>query len=267
MKLTILGMAGSFPSPESPASSYLVQATDADGRTWSVLMDLGSGALGALQRAASPFDVDAVAISHMHPDHFADLCGFYVYLKYHPVCGSERGTGRPPTPVYAPASAEQRLAEAYGLEAEESMRGQLDFRTWQPGTTVTVGPLEIEPVAVHHPVPAYGIRVTGPSSVEPGRRVTLAYTGDTDSCDGVVELARSVDLLLAEAAFVEGRDSVRGVHLTGLRAAEAATEAGAARLLLTHIPSWNDPAVTLAEARSAYSGPVEVVSPGATYEI
>lgn len=265
MKLTILGMAGSFPSPDSPASSYLVQTTDADGRTWSLLMDLGSGALGALQREVNPFEVDAVAISHLHPDHFADLCGFYVYLKYHPVCGSERGTGRPPTPVYAPAAAEQRLAEAYGLEAHESMAGQLDFRAWQPGTTTTVGPFEIEPVAVHHPVPAYGVRVTGPSTVEPGRRVTLAYTGDTDACDGVVELARSVDLLLAEAAFVEGRDSVRGVHLTGLRAGEAATEAGAARLLLTHIPAWNDPAVTEAEARSAYDGPVEVVTPGATY--
>ena len=265
MKLTILGMAGSFPSPESPASSYLVQTTDADGRTWSLLMDLGSGALGALQREVNPFEVDAVAISHLHPDHFADLCGFYVYLKYHPVCGSERGTGRPATPVYAPAVAEQRLAEAYGLEAHESMSGQLDFHAWEPGTTTTVGPFEIEPVAVDHPIPAYGVRVTGPSSMRPGERATLAYTGDTDSCDGLVELARSVDLLLAEAAFVEGRDSVRGVHLTGLRAGEAATQAGAGRLLLTHIPSWNDPEVTVAEARSSFSGPVEVVAPGASY--
>lgn len=101
--------------------------------------------------------------------------------------------------------------------------------------------------------------------MRPGERATLAYTGDTDSCDGLVELARSVDLLLAEAAFVEGRDSVRGVHLTGLRAGEAATQAGAARLLLTHIPSWNDPEVTVAEARSSFSGPVEVVTPGASY--
>ena len=145
------------------------------------------------------------------------------------------------------------------------MRGQLDIQAWQPGSTTTVGPFEIEPVEVHHPVPAYGVRVTAPSSVDPTRRATVAYTGDTDACGGVVELARSADLLLAEAAFVEGRDTVRGVHLTGLRAGEVATEAGAARLLLTHVPAWNDPAVTLAEAQSAYAGPVEVVTPGATY--
>ena len=54
MRLTILGCAGSFPSADSAASGYLVQAEDADGRTWSVLLDLGNGALGALQRYGDP---------------------------------------------------------------------------------------------------------------------------------------------------------------------------------------------------------------------
>lgn len=48
MRLTIIGCSGSFPGPQSPASCYLLQAHH-EGRTWSVVLDLGSGALGPLQ--------------------------------------------------------------------------------------------------------------------------------------------------------------------------------------------------------------------------
>ncbi|MEP7763319.1 MBL fold metallo-hydrolase [Sanguibacter sp. 25GB23B1] len=265
MRLTIVGMAGSFPSPSSPASCYLVQADDDAGRTWSVVLDLGSGALGALQEVVDPFDVDAVAISHTHPDHFADLCGYYVYRRYHPVRGAVRDPALPPTPVHGPSDIESRVAEAYGLPADEQMTGQLAFLAWEQGRTVRVGPIEIEPFLVEHPVQAYGFRVTGPSSSTPGERVTLAYTGDTDSCPALVGLAAGVDLFLAEAAFVEGRDAVRGIHLTGRRAGLVAQEAGARRMLLTHVPAWNDPEVSVAEARGVYTGPVDLAVRGAVY--
>ena len=265
MKLTIVGMAGSFAAPSSPASCYLVQADDDAGRTWSLVLDLGNGSLGALQQVIDPFAVDAVAISHMHPDHFADLCGYYVFLKYHPERGSEVDANRTAVPLYGPAEAERRLADSYGLPDGETMTGQFDFRTWIPGTSAQVGPFTLEPVAVEHPIPAYGVRVTGPSTLVPGTAVTLAYTGDTDVCEGLYALAQSADLLLAEAAFVEGRDDACGIHLTGRRAGQVATKAGAARLLLTHVPAWNDPAVSVAEAQAVYDGPVEVVEQGRSY--
>lgn len=267
MKLTIVGMAGSFASPASPASCYLLQADDAAGRTWSLVLDLGSGSLGALQRVIDPFDVDAIAISHLHPDHFSDLCGYYVYRKYHPERGSERDPGLVPTPVHGPAGTEARVAESYGLGEGETMRGQFDFRAWQTGTATDIGPLSIEPFLVEHPVEAYGFRVTGPSSADPGTRVTLAYTGDTDVCPAAFALAQDADVLLAEAAFVEGRDDARGIHLTGRRAGRIAADAGARHLLLTHIPSWNDAAVSVAEARGEFDGPTEVVRPGATFTL
>jgi len=59
MRLTVIGCSGSFAGPDSPASSYLVQADDGQ-RTWNVLFDLGSGALGALQRHVDPADLDAL---------------------------------------------------------------------------------------------------------------------------------------------------------------------------------------------------------------
>ncbi|WP_454853365.1 MBL fold metallo-hydrolase [Promicromonospora soli] len=274
MRLVPFGVSGSFPGPATPASSYLVHVSAAESaaagheaRDWNVLLDLGNGALGTLQRHMDPMALDAVSISHLHPDHCADLAGLYVYLRYHPERGSLRTGPRAPLPVYGPSTAELHVALSYGLSDGESMENDFDFRSWAEHRLVEVGPLTIEPHRVFHPVETYGVRITGPSSS--GGTTTLAYTGDTDACASVVELARDVDLLLSEAAFLEGRDDVveRGIHLTGHRAGQVATEAGARRLLLTHLPVWNDPADTLAEARGSYAGPVEVAEQGKTYEL
>jgi ribonuclease BN (tRNA processing enzyme) len=267
MRLVVVGCSGSFAGPTGPASSYLVQAEDGTGRTWTIVLDLGNGAFGGLQRVVDPFALDAVAISHLHPDHFVDLCGLYVYRRYHPERGLVR-TGRlDPLVVWGPQATERRLAEAYGTEGDEDMRSAFAFRSWDPRRPTRIGPFELEPFRVEHPVEAYGLRVSGPSSLHPSQRATLAYTGDTDACDAAVELARDADLLLAEAAFEDGRDDVRGVHLTGSRAGQLAAAAGARRVVLTHLPAWNDPERVLRPAREAYDGPLEIAAPGAVYVV
>ena len=98
-----MGCAGSFPSPDSPASCYLVEADDGDGRTWRVVLDLGSGALGPLQRYTRLDALDAVVLSHLHPDHFVDVCGLYVARRYSPD-GPVAGA----LPVYGPAATGAR---------------------------------------------------------------------------------------------------------------------------------------------------------------
>ena len=71
MRLTIVGCSGSMAGPTSPASSYLVQADgeglDGHPRTYSVLLDLGSGAFGPLQALTDVAQIDAVALRHLHP--------------------------------------------------------------------------------------------------------------------------------------------------------------------------------------------------------
>lgn len=262
MKLTVIGCAGSFPGPDSAASCYLVQADDDAGQTWNVVLDLGSGALGPLQRLIDPGDIDLIGLTHLHPDHVADVCGLHVFLKYRPADPS-RPHRHPPVPVHGPFGTASRLGEMYGVEPGESLTEFLAVHTWQPGRPVQIGPMSITPVAVEHPVPAYGIRVRGPSSLDPGRTVTIAYSGDTDACDGLDELATDADVLVAEAAFVEGRDdAIRGIHLTGRRAGQAAATGAARRLVITHVPAWNDPGVALAEARAVYDGPIDSARPG-----
>jgi ribonuclease BN (tRNA processing enzyme) len=253
-----VGCAGSFPSPDSPASCYLVEADDLQLRTWRVLLDLGSGALGPLQRHVRLDALDAVVLSHLHPDHFTDVCGLYVFRRYAPG-GPVPGT----VPVYGPSGVAARIGQAYGADPAD-LGTAFDLRELADGRPVTLGPLTITPYRMEHPVEAYGFRV----EARAGRRTeVLAYTGDTDACEALLPLAKGADLLLAEASFQEGRDEARGVHLTGLRAGQAAAEAGCRRLLLTHVPVWTEPEVVLAEARSAFPGPVELARPGAVHVV
>jgi len=257
VRVTIVGCAGTFPSATSPASSYLVEADDDAGRTWHVLLDLGNGALGPLQQYCDPAELDLVGLSHLHPDHVADVSGLFVYLKYHP--SGQAG----PIEIIGPFGTASRLGEAYGLEPGEDMTPQFNVSVWQPGSAVRIGPLELFPTAVEHPVPAYAVRVIGPSEADPARQVTFVYSGDSDACDALDQAARNADVLLCEASFLEGRDDdVRGIHLTGRRAGETATRAGVRMLVLTHIPAWNDPADSLAEARTVYDGPLGLAHAG-----
>ena len=96
----------------------------------------------------------------------------------------------------------------------------------------------------------------------------LAFTGDTDECDNLTPLLRAADLALVDSAFVDGRDTVAGIHLSGSRAAAAAVRAGGVRrLVLTHLPPWNDPEVCRTQAAAVWPGEVELAQPGAAYEL
>jgi ribonuclease BN (tRNA processing enzyme) len=255
VRLTIIGCSGSFAGPTSPASSYLVQA-EHEGRTFSLVLDLGNGSLGALQRHLALDELDAVALSHLHPDHCVDLCGLYVTRKY-------RIGGMPPEPlpVHGPADTAPWLARVYPGLTEEAVHRQFAFRPLADGQRSSIGPFTVTAHRVNHPVEAYGFRVEADGKV-------LAYSGDTDSCDALGPLFTGADLVLVDSAFVDGRDAAEGIHLSGSRAARAAVDAGGVkRLMLTHIPPWNDPDVCRAQAAVVWPGDVELAEPDATYEL
>ncbi|WP_102509112.1 MBL fold metallo-hydrolase [Sanguibacter massiliensis] len=265
MRLTIVGCTGSMAGPEAAASSYLLEADDADGRTWRVLLDCGSGAFGPLQALVDPTTIDAVGVTHMHPDHFADLCGLYVYLRYHPTDGTTARQCERPLEVRGPEGAGAKVAATFGMAPEEDF-DCMSFSGWD-GDPWQVGPMRVEAFRVEHPVEAYALRVTGPSDEDPSREVSVVYSGDTDECDGIVEAARDADLLLVEAAFLEGRDEPRGIHLTGVRAGRVATRAGARRVVLTHLQPWTDPVRAVAEATTTYAGPIDLARPRAVHVV
>jgi ribonuclease BN (tRNA processing enzyme) len=253
MKLTVVGCSGSYPGPDSPASCYLIEA-DHDGRTWRLLMDLGSGALGELQRFVDPLTIDAVLLSHLHADHCLDLCGYYVLRKYHP------DGAQPRLPVYGPLDTAGRMARAYDLPENPGMTVEFDFRPWMPSEPVRIGPFTVEATLVEHPVEAYGLRVSSGGKL-------LAYTGDSGRCAQLERVARGADLLLAEASFHHEADNPPGIHLTGTDCGDLARTSAVDRLVITHVPPWYDPRDMLAAAQEVWGGAAELATQGATYTL
>jgi ribonuclease BN (tRNA processing enzyme) len=248
MRLTVLGCAGSFPGPESACSAYLVEAEG-----FRLLIDFGSGSLSALQRYAGLHAIDAIMLTHLHCDHMLDACTYVVVRRYAP-------TGpMPALPVYAPAGAAERISAAYSADGEP-VDDVYTFYGLQPGT-FPIGPFAVTVDRVNHPIETYGVRLEHRGRV-------LAYSSDTAPCEALLRLAAGADLFLCEASYLDGVDNPPDLHLTGREAGEAATKADVGKLLLTHlVPAWGSEASTVEAAVAAYAGPVEIVRPGARYDL
>lgn len=265
LDVTVVGCSGSVPGPHSAGSCYLVQA-EVGGRTWSIVLDLGNGALGSLQRYVHPMELDAVLLSHLHADHCIDLTGLYVWARYGPQPAGRSVRGR--LPVYGPEGTADRLSHAYmaesagheSAEPDGGLEEAFDFHLLVDRRPITIGPMCITPIAVRHPVPTFGFRV------QIGAGPVLAYTGDTDSCPALTPLMKDAAVVLADCAYVDGRDDQQGVHLSGSRAGAAATQAGGVReLVLTHLTPWTDPEVCLQQAARTWAGPLSIARPGSRY--
>lgn len=249
MRLTVVGCAGSFPNAQSPASCYLVEH---DGHR--LLLDLGNGALGALQSHVDlvwPGALDAVILSHCHVDHFVDMASLYVQRHYAPEPTSEM------LPVLGPSDCRTRVAAAYGMADVALLDAEFDFQLLDGEQHV--GPFRITSVPAAHPVEAYSVRV----EVD-GR--SLVYSGDTGPNAELVSLAEGADLALFEASFV-GDGNPPDVHLSARQAARIAQDAGAARLVLTHLVAWNDDQQVLREGREMFSGPLVLAFPGMVIDL
>ncbi len=258
MELVVIGCSGSVSGPDSPASCYLVRSRHA-GRTFSLLLDLGPGAFGALYREMDPVDLDAVALTHLHPDHCLDVCALYVASRYSP------SAPWPAKTVYGPSGTAKRLEAAYeaptAIEPGPGLSQQFAFVDWQP--TQRIGPFEVATIRVDHPVEAYALRIT---DTNPGGG-TLAYSGDTGPTSALVQIARDADVLLVESAFLDRPGNPPGLHLNGREAAAAGSAAAVGAVILTHIPPWHDRQRVLAEAAPHFPGPVELATTGARWTI
>ena len=248
MRLTVLGCSGSVPGPAAPASSYLLEHGG-----FRLLLDLGSGAFGALQRHLDPAEVDAVVLSHLHPDHCFDMAPMIVHRRY------ASAARLPRIPVLGPSGTQDRLATAYDPQARDRLWDLFEFAAVTSGER-ELGPFRLRFARVSHPVPTHAVRVTA------GGRA-LAYSADTGPDDALVTMAEGADVLLCEASFDDGAANPPNLHLTGREAGEHATRAGVGRLLVTHVPPWVDAARTAEAATAAFGGPTDLVAAGQAYDL
>jgi ribonuclease BN (tRNA processing enzyme) len=252
MKLTVLGCSGSVPGPDSPASGYLLEAEG-----YRLVLDLGHGAFGALQRYVRPSEVDAIVISHLHADHCIDLTAYIVALRYGRegyLCAGPEGR----IPLVGVPGTRDRLEAAYDpLARKLSLHEIFTFATPTDGE---LGPFRLSYALMNHPTPTNGVRV------ECGDR-SLVYSADTGESAELVRLAEGADVLLCEASVAPDEELVPDLHMTGRMAGEHADKAGVERLIVTHVPPWNSVQVAADEAAAAFHGPVEVAQPGAEFWI
>jgi ribonuclease BN (tRNA processing enzyme) len=217
------------------------------------VVDLGSGALGNLQRHIGVEEVDAVYITHLHADHCIDLVAYFYARRYHP-------SGMlPRLPVYGPHGTRYRIHAAFEEPPVDGFDDVFDFQERAAGV-LQIGPFTITSGIVEHPIECHGLRI------EAGGRV-LTYSGDSGNSDTLVQLAQGADAFLCEASWPSTPTPPPGIHLTGREAGEHATKAGAKRLLLTHLMPFHDPQAMVAEAKETFEGELELVRAGATYTV
>jgi ribonuclease BN (tRNA processing enzyme) len=239
MELIILGSGTGVPSLTRGSPGFLVKAGNQ-----SILLDGGSGTLPRMLQAGVTYkDLDAVLYTHIHPDHCADLVPLIFAGKYQE----------------DPRTKDLLIIGGRGFRDYFEGLQWVHGRLIEPDTfrihtrearadEVKIGDLHIAALSLEHAPESVGYRLTST------RGKTLAYSGDTDYCPNIVELARGADLLLLECSFPEGL-KVKG-HLTPALAGRIAGEAGCTRLVLTHFYPPCDQADIKKECRDVFPGEV-----------
>jgi ribonuclease BN (tRNA processing enzyme) len=243
----VLGSSGTYPGPGRPCSGYLID----EGPT-SVLLDAGPGVAAALQAVGGEAGLDALVVTHAHPDHCCDVFALLNLFRFGP-------HPREGVLGFASEGVVGALAGFLGAAEDHALHRVFRWRTVTGGDTARVGPMELGFGLAAHQVPTLVV-----SLAAGGRR--LVYSADTGPGGDLAELAAGADLLLCEAT-IQGERGAWPYHLSAAEAGGVAREAGVGRLVLTHLPPMLDPARSVAEAAAAFGGPVEWAAPGSEVEV
>jgi ribonuclease BN (tRNA processing enzyme) len=271
LRLTVIGPGPAYTRRRGRTSScYLVR-----GGGSAVVLDMGHGSFAALGALLDPRTLDAIFISHLHPDHHIDLVPMRHYLKFGCSMAAK-------VPLHAPEGIRARY------DALNDEPGFLDALPGPPlvAGRLPIGALTVEAKRVTHTDSSYAFRVAlagggsgprdgpggsgpgdGPGGSGPGHGPGddgpgLVYSGDCGRGADLLALLRPGDTLLSEAAWGANPAIEEVEHLTAADAAAVAREGGAARLILTHILDDSRPIAALRIARGVYSGPVQLAAPG-----
>ena len=249
LHLAVLGAGPAYTDrPGASGAAYLVT----HGST-RILLDLGQGSFPRLFEHLPPEELDAVVVSHLHPDHFIDLVPLRHYLRFE---------FEPPrrVRVFGPSHLGERLDAVHaspGFAAEA-----FDLATLGE-VTRRIGDLQVEGRLVAHTDESYAIRVSVPGHDRPG----LVYSGDCGRAQDIAPLVRPGDALLAEVSFGAGPVPSGVQHLDGPAVGRLAVGSGAARVLLTHLQMGHDPDETVTSCRAQFEGPVTMVWPGTVVDL
>lgn len=229
MKLTVIGCFGAYPNAGGASSGYLVE----EGNT-KVLLDCGSGVLASIQERLSLGKLDAVILSHYHPDHDAD----FGCLQYAAMIETQLGKREKPLYAWGPDSKSL------------SFKHYCIGNSYEKQSAFQIGELRFDVLQNIHEITSYSIRVTASDGA------VLVYSGDTAYNLKLAQFAQAADCFLCEASFYSDRHNDTALHLTSIEAARLAAEARVKQLVLTHLPHFGEQEQLVREACSVYPGKV-----------
>jgi ribonuclease BN (tRNA processing enzyme) len=208
-------------------------------------LDAGPGTLANLQRRIQLGDVDAVILSHRHPDHWTDIEGFFVACTY---VVERRGI-----PIYAPEGLEDLVRSG------PTTRPTFAWHTIADGHQLTIGAARLSFSRTDHPPETLAVRIDAGGA-------SLGYSADSGPGWSLEALGPGLDLALCEATFLHDQEG-RHQHMSARQAGTTARAAGVGRLMLSHLWPTIDPDASRAEAEAAFGRPVEMARMNTTYRV
>tara|TARA_Y100000590_G_scaffold369306_1_gene430465 strand:- start:2022 stop:2771 length:750 start_codon:yes stop_codon:yes gene_type:complete len=242
LALTVLGCSGSYAAAGQACSGYLVRSS----RT-TIWVDCGPGTLGNLQQHVQLDEIDAIIVSHHHPDHCAELPVVYNAYKYF--------TGLSEMRVITTSDV-RRVTDAFHPLGDSG-----DLFLWEivsDGSTAHVGDIDIRFSQTDHPVETLAMRLKSGND-------SIVYTSDTGSNWSISDLGSEPDIVVGEGTLLEINDDASIPHISCAHLAQEANKAGAKRLVVTHVPPGSDPSQHLEEAAAVFEGKVELAVTGRSF--
>jgi ribonuclease BN (tRNA processing enzyme) len=250
MELIVIGSGTGVIQPHRGSPGHVLKLNSE-----IFLLDGGTGTLRkCLEVGISYRDIDIIFYTHLHPDHTIDLVPFLFATKHTPGFVREKKL-----PIFGPVGFQDFYTSftqlfgtgitdvTYDIKIHELSEVKLNFETWS-----------LETKRMKHSHNAIGYRFE-----ERGK--TFVYSGDTDYCDEIIELARQANILLLECSFPDSM-KVDG-HLTPTEAGKIASQAGVERLILTHLYPPCDEADILRPCQEHFQGSITVAQDLMKFEI
>jgi len=244
MEITILGSGTGVPSLKRGSPGLIIKI----GNEF-LLFDSGPGTLNRLLEVKIDYlKLDYIFYSHFHPDHVSELVPFLFACKYN----------------HTPREKKLKLVGPKGLENFYFSLLKI-YGEWITPSTFSVEITELDDSSfatkqwtvlsrpVNHTDPCVGYRI---ETTEKSVPKSVVYSGDTDYCKEIVELAKNSDLFISECSFPE-KHWLSG-HLTPGLAGRIATESFCKHLVLTHLYPICDKFNIRSECRKEYSGKLTI---------
>jgi len=242
MKITILGSSAAYAGKNEGCSSYLLACGPS-----RYLVDTGPGCVSFMQNYITFTDISGIFLSHLHADHTSDI----YTLRYAVFVAQRDGHMKSGIPIYMPAHPKKTFRFI-----RETVRQEMDITVTSQGIHPHIEGLSVRFLKTAHPIDTYATRFE-----YEGR--SIVYTADTSLFNDLVSFCTDTDLLIADATLQgQDRELESMGHMTAASAANLARDAGAKKLILSHIWPEYDKETSLHEAQQVFHGPIFIAERG-----